>query len=171
MYKKRVFTPLEKAKDSNHWGKISNKGEVGLKIPLLYNIVRVPKSLRGFTLIEILIALTILGVGLVAVMGYLPVALDASKKAADLTISALIAKKHIEEIRAASFDDITAADAYDTGGLYLDDTDYGGFSYSIVVSAPGISNTKDIKLTVRWSFKGKESLETFETKIVKYNPT
>lgn len=126
---------------------------------------------NGFTLIEILIALTILGIGLVSVLGYLPIALEASKKAADLTISTLIAKKYVEEIKSASFDDITAADAYDTAGVYLIDSDFGNFSYMIAISNPGIANTKDVTINVRWSFKGKDNSETFETMIVKYNPS
>lgn len=125
---------------------------------------------NGFTLIEILIALTILGIGLVSVMGYLPVALDASKKASDLTKAALIAKKHVEEIKAASAADITGADAFDTAGIYLTDSDFAEFSYMIAVGNPGISNTKDVTVNVRWSFKGKNSEETFNTMIVKYNP-
>ena len=126
---------------------------------------------NGFTLIEILIALLILGIGLVSVLAYLPVALDASKKAADLTTAALIAKKYVEEIKSASFDDISAADAYDTSGVYMADTDFTDFSYMITVSNPGVSNTKDVAVTVRWSFKGKNISEMFKTMIVKYNPS
>ena len=128
-------------------------------------------SRSGFTLIEILIALTILGIGLVSVMAYLPIALDASRKAADITTSALIARKYIEEIKAASHDDITAADAFDTAGIYLADNDFSGFDYMIAVSNTGISNTKDLTVNVRWQFKGKNYTETFKTMIVKYNPT
>lgn len=125
---------------------------------------------NGFTLIEMLIALTILGIGLVSVLSYLPIALDASKKTADITTASLIAKKCIEEIKSASFDDITAADAYDTSGVYTADSDFAAFSYLIKVSNPGASNTKDVTVTVRWNFKGKDNFETFNTMIVKYNP-
>ncbi len=125
---------------------------------------------NGFTLIEIIIALTILGIGLISVLSYLPVSLDASKKAADMTIAALIAQKHIEEIKAASLNDIVSADGYDTSGSFLADSDYAGFSYRIDVTNPGASNSKDVSVSVRWSFKGKDQLETFKTMIVKYNP-
>ncbi|MFH1092711.1 MAG: prepilin-type N-terminal cleavage/methylation domain-containing protein [Candidatus Omnitrophota bacterium] len=128
------------------------------------------KSLTGFTLIEILIALTILGIGLVSVLAYLPIALDASKKAADLTTAALIAQKYIEGIKSASSNDITSADAYDTLGVYAADSDFDGFSYFISISNPGASDTKEVTVNVRWSFKGKDSVETFRTMIVKYDP-
>ena len=126
---------------------------------------------NGFTLIEILIALTILGIGLISVLAYMPIALEASKKATDMTTAALIAQKYIEEIKSASINDITAADAYDTAGVFVPDSDYKGFSCKIAVSDPGASYTKDLTVTVRWSVKGKEYLETFRTMIVKYNPS
>jgi len=125
---------------------------------------------NGFTLVEILIALTILGIGLVSVLAYLPSALDASKKAADMTTAALIAQKHIEEIKSASYDDITIADSYDTSGVFIADSDYAGFYSRVDVSNPGASATKDLSVTVRWRFKGKDQMETFKTMIVKYNP-
>ncbi len=121
---------------------------------------------NGFTLIEIIIALTILGIGLISVLAYLPVALDASKKAADMTTAALIAQKHIEEIKSASYNDITSADGYDTSGVFNADSDFAGFSYMIAVSNPGASDAKDLSVTVRWGFKGKDHVETFRTMIV-----
>ena len=126
---------------------------------------------NGFTLIEIIIALTILGIGLVSVLGYLPIALDVAKKAADLTKATFIAQKLIEEIKAESYDDITNADSFDTAGLFVTDIDYSNYSYKIEVSNSGAATSKDLTLTIRWRFKGKDSIEVFKTKIVKYNPT
>lgn len=167
MHKKNGFTSLEKV---NSFWNMTSKAEGRVK-PSLAHTVGKRSSLTGFTLIEIIISLTILGIGLVSVLAYLPIALDASKKATDLTKAALIAKKYAEEIKSASFDDISAADAYDTSGIYMMDPDFGGFSYMIAVSNAGVSNTKDLSISVRWGFKGKDTTETFKTMIVKYNPT
>ncbi|MCG2711617.1 MAG: type II secretion system GspH family protein [Candidatus Omnitrophica bacterium] len=125
---------------------------------------------NGFTLIEILIALMILGIGLVSVLAYLPTALDASKKAADITIAALVAQKYIEEIKSASINDITFADTFDTAEVFINDSDFTGFYYRIDVSDTGASGTKDVTVDVRWNFKGKYYIESFNTMIVKYNP-
>ena len=167
MPKNNGFTPFK-----------DEQGKKGLKDrKRLYSVKRFNSglakgnlSLTGFTLIEILIALTILGIGLISVLAYLPIALEASKKAADMTTAALIAQKYIEEIKSASINDITFADAYDTSGVFAADSDYAGFSCMIAVSNPGTSDTKDLSITVRWSFKGKDYIETFRTMIVKYNP-
>ncbi len=125
---------------------------------------------KGYTLVEIIIALTILGIGLVSVMAYLPVALNASRKAADRTKATLIAQGLIEKIKAESYDDITDADSFDTG-TYESVSGYSGFEYKIEVTPLGVAPAKDINISVRWQFKGKANSETFQTKIVKYNPT
>ena len=130
--------------------------------------MRLEKS--GFTLIEIIIALTILGIGLISVLAYLPIALDASKRSADLTRSALIAQKLIEEVRAASYDDIVNADGFDTSNLFVKDNDFPEFNYKIEISNTGLATSKDITVTVLWTFKGKDSTQVYKTKIVKYNP-
>lgn len=125
---------------------------------------------KSFTLIEIIIALTILGAGLISVMAYLPIALDASKRASDLTKASLIAQGLIEEMKAESYNDITAVDVYDTGE-YDSHSGYVGFEYKIDVNPKGVFQSKDITVTVRWNFRGKLVDEVFETKLVKYNPT
>jgi len=130
------------------------------------------KYAKGFTLIEILIALTILAMGIIAAMAYLPVALDASKKAADLTKAATAASMIIEEIKAATKDSISAADSYDTAGAFTDfsEDEYKNFKYNVEISNAGSARTKDITVTIRWTSKGKQEQEIFKTKIFKFEP-
>lgn len=130
------------------------------------------KSQTGFTLVEILIALTILAMGIISAMAYLPIALDASKKAADLTKATMAASKLIEEIKASSIDDISSADGYDTAGSYLafSEPEFKEFEYKIEIANPGSVRTKDITVSVRWIFKGKQEEQIFKTEIFKYEP-
>ncbi|MDD5746021.1 MAG: prepilin-type N-terminal cleavage/methylation domain-containing protein [Candidatus Omnitrophica bacterium] len=125
---------------------------------------------RGFTLVEIIIALTILGIGIISVMAYLPVALDASRKASDVSKAVLVAQGLFADIQAAAASDISAADVFDTGS-YQSYNDYPGVEYLVAVDPPGMVQLKTITITVRWQYHGKTESETFETQIVKYNPT
>ena len=124
---------------------------------------------KAFTLIEIIIALTILGIGLVAGMAYLPLSLDASRKATDMINASMVAQRVIESIKQASMDDITQADGFDAG-VYIADTYYAGYQYRVIVNPHGSATAKDITVYVRWNSKGDSVTETFQTKIPKYNP-
>ena len=124
-------------------------------------LIRIKKI--GFTLIEVVIALAILGMGLTAVMGYLPVAFRASKKADDLSKATLIARSLFEEIKDAAKDNITNI----VSSEYQNYADYPGFEYK--VDADLLGQICTVTITVRWKFYGEQNEEKFETKIVKYN--
>ncbi|MFH1459149.1 MAG: type II secretion system protein [Candidatus Omnitrophota bacterium] len=127
------------------------------------------KKTKAFTLIETIIALAILGVGLVAVMRYFPQALDTAKRSADLTQATMIAQQKIEEIKAESFDNINNADSFQTSGFILD-PEHSGFEYEIVINPLGDVTLKSITVRVRWQFKAKTISREFQTQIVKYEP-
>lgn len=55
----------------------------------------------GFSLVEVTLSLGIIGFALIAVLGLVPVALDASKEAADDTRTSLIAKDVFTRIRSS----------------------------------------------------------------------
>ncbi|MCP4650013.1 MAG: type II secretion system protein [PVC group bacterium] len=126
---------------------------------------------RGYTLIEIIIAIAVLGIGLISVMAYLPVALESSRKAADINKAVMVAQGVMAQVRAASYTNITGADAEDTAGAYLPCSDYPGFAYKITVASGNGGKTRDITVDVQWTISGKTITRTFKTKIVKYNPT
>ncbi len=132
--------------------------------------LRPEKGVNGFSLIEIIIALAVLGIGLVAVMGYLPMALNASKKAENLTKSGLLAGSLITDVRAASYDDITKADGY-SSTVFKASTDYPGFEYKIETSPSGAVNLKTVTVTIKWQGMNKTETRQYQTEIAKYNPT
>ncbi len=57
---------------------------------------------KGFTLIEIIAALAIIGLGLVGILSLFPVGIDASKRAGDLTNATVLAQGVISQIRSAA---------------------------------------------------------------------
>ena len=114
-------------------------------------------------------ALAILGIGLIAVMAYLPIALDASKKASNLTRASMVGQRILEEVKLLGENDITAVDSLDTGN-YANDVFYKEFEYRVIIDPHGLANAKDITVYVRWKTRGKLISEEFKTKIPKYDP-
>ncbi len=57
------------------------------------------RSRSGFTLIEVLVALTILAVGILAVMRLFPMSLTQQRRAAERTVIASLARTQLSEVR------------------------------------------------------------------------
>jgi len=70
---------------------------------------------QGFTLIEVLIAMAIIGVGLVALVTLFPLGLRSSRLAGDFTTASFIGQQALDNIRAS-------AQVYDPGDKYFDNT-------------------------------------------------
>lgn len=108
---------------------------------------RVLREERGFSPIEVLIAMAILAVGILAVMKLFPSGLRASRVAQERTIAAELADANLGRLRMTGATNVlgmaTAAAIYNTStasGVYLDgriDTDGIADGYSTVVSRVG----------------------------------
>ncbi len=57
---------------------------------------------KGFTLIEIIAALAIMGLGLIGILSLFPVGIDASKRAGDLTNATVLAHSVLDQMRSAA---------------------------------------------------------------------
>jgi prepilin-type N-terminal cleavage/methylation domain-containing protein len=57
---------------------------------------------KGFTLIEIIASLAIVGLGLVGIMSLFPVGIDATRRARDLTNASVLARGVVDQIRTAA---------------------------------------------------------------------
>lgn len=69
---------------------------------------------KGFTLIEVIAALAIIGLGLVGILSLFPVGIDASKRAGELTTATTLGQSVLEQIRsAAKKGNLTLSDAED----------------------------------------------------------
>ena len=131
---------------------------------------------KSFTLIEILLALAILGAGLVGILSLFAVGSGSVHQALNETRAALLAQIVLEEIKylgastSANFNTISDTldiDAYRTGL-----TEYNNFTLGLdVTDAPlGVQapNLKKIEVTVSWDAGNKQ--EKFVTYITKYGP-
>ncbi len=64
------------------------------------------KSNKGFSLLELIIAIAVLAIGLVGVLQIFPIGLRASQTAGMLTKASFLAQNKIEDIKLAGFDAI-----------------------------------------------------------------
>lgn len=64
--------------------------------------IRMLQARRAFTLIEVIAALAIIGLGLVGILSLFPVGIDASKRAGDLTNATILGQSVLDQIRSAA---------------------------------------------------------------------
>lgn len=118
---------------------------------------------KGFTLIEVLIALGIFAIGMLAVASLQVSANLKSRKASEVTQASAIASDQMEELMALNFDhedlDPTKSHPSKTVGKYEIEWTV---SYSDL-NADGDSDAKTIELSVKWnnlfSNKNQRNLE------------
>jgi type IV pilus assembly protein PilV len=96
----------------------------------------------GFTLIEIIIALLILGVGLVGLLALFPVGFDAAGKASNIITATFLAQEQMEELKRDGYGGSTLTTALSTttpnpNGTF--DSPYEYYQYEIDAIA-GISD-------------------------------
>ncbi len=114
----------------------------------------------GFSLIEVVLALGILIIGLVAIVLLFPVGLRASREAGILSEATLLAQSRIEQIKTLGYDRLQEKQG-----------SQGTFGWSTIeeeVTPDGVndpSKLKKISVVVTWTQAGKERKETFVTMV------
>jgi prepilin-type N-terminal cleavage/methylation domain-containing protein len=110
------------------------------------------RSQRGFTLIEVLVAMAILSFGLLTVAGMQVVAINVNKAAQRLDLATTLAQDKVEELMALPYDHASLVDTtpVDSEQEYTDANAPNGYTliWSVDTSADG--NTKAVRVQVRW---------------------
>ena len=123
---------------------------------------------RGFSLLELIIAIAVLAVGLVGVLQIFPIGLRASQRAGMMTKAAFLAQNKIEDVKLAGFDAITELPPK----IPLSGKD-GDFEWNIKiddVNLEGVENTSEMrKVTVilTWPERNTTRSKEFITYVTK----
>ena len=117
---------------------------------------------RAFSLVEIVIAMAILGVGLVGSMRVFPVGLRASRRAEMNSRATIAAQRVIESLKLQPWA------ALDEGGPSTETVD--GFDITTSIGRPALpvpliepERLKSVEVTVRWTEDAKPHALTFVT--------
>ena len=125
------------------------------------------RGIRGFTLLEIVIALAIFAVGLVGLLSLFPVSFQSAKRATDLTEATIYAQEIIEDLKRQGYDNIT-------DGTTTDNSISGTsrFTYDKIVTSGGSlpSGLRKISITMEWIEGGKTYDEDFVTYVADLTP-
>ena len=123
---------------------------------------------KGFSLLELIIAIAVLAVGLVGVLQIFPIGLRASQRAGMMTKAAFLAQNKIEDVKLAGFDAITELPPK----IPLSGKD-GDFEWNIKiddVNLEGIENSSEMrKVTVilTWPERNTTRSKDFITYVTK----
>lgn len=118
---------------------------------VLYSFVLVSRGggKKGVTLLEVLAALVIFTVGVVAVVGLFAQGLAAGVDAESTTIAATLARQRLEELRNLDFDTGIVSEA--RAGV----EGFAGFQRQVTVTTPQ-TDLKQVTVTTYWTAKGGE---------------
>jgi Tfp pilus assembly protein PilV len=121
----------------------------------------------GFTLVEMVIALTILLFGILSVAGLMATSVSQTRRADDLTNSAIAAQQVLDRLSMLPFDSVPE-------GNYSDTVSFGPAEYIVVWKVEDLSETlaeegNEIKMITVLSGRGlaQSTAESFELYIFK----
>ncbi len=122
----------------------------------------------GFTLVEVVIALVILSVGLLATLAMFPVGIKAGRRSTASTEVAIAAGRLLEQVQVAGYDGMTA----DPPRVELSGQE-GRYRYDIAITEPSLEGVdssaavRRVDLTFSWEEQGAAQQETFVTYVAR----
>lgn len=108
---------------------------------------------KGFTLIEITIALAVLVIGLISVLALFPFGMFSNKRASDYSIATILAQQQLDSIKATSGYYIGGATSFPrwfpSSGVY-EIADFPNFRWYALVTQTNIDKFYGVELKVYW---------------------
>lgn len=129
---------------------------------------RQPTDSNGFTLIEALLAMSLLSIAVFGMFSLLNSVMGYNKYAETITTATTLAQDKVEALKNTDYASIPVADPDPDPDLGLDEngnTGAGGiYSRTTTVTIdPTYSNIKRVTVTVSWSWKGNQKDVTLRT--------
>ncbi len=102
-------------------------------------LIRMIKARWGFTLLEILAALSILAIGLVSILSLFPVGFQSTKRASEVSVASLYGQKKLETLLARGYNYVKTAP---TDANAVPEDPYYEWEYSTLPSPPPSTDPK-----------------------------
>lgn len=134
----------------------------------MHNLINSQRHKRGFSLLELIIAIGVLAIGLVGVLQIFPVGLRASRHSGMITKAAFLAQNKMEEIKMQDFEEI----ADFSPEIPLSGTD-GDFDWEIFideVELDGVEsdeNIRKVSITISWLERNRKRSKDFVTYVTR----
>jgi len=123
---------------------------------------------KGFSLLELIIAVGVLAIGLVGVLRIFPVGLRASYRAGMMTKAAFLAETKMEEVKIAGFDAIVEMPPKILLSGTEDDFDWEIFIDEVEIEGASSSNeVRKVEVIISWIERNRTRSKTFTTYITK----
>ncbi len=103
---------------------------------------------NGFTLVEVLFALAIFSIGLLAIIGMTTMTIKSNYMSKNLTTAVHLAQNKLDELKAGAYEDIDAGSETD-----LDSQEEAGggiFDRSVTVTTSTAPDYKTVEVIVSW---------------------
>jgi prepilin-type N-terminal cleavage/methylation domain-containing protein len=123
---------------------------------------------KGFSLLELIVAMAVLTIGLIGVLQIFPIGLRASQRAGMMTKASFLAQNRIEDIKLAGFNAITELPPK----IPLSGSD-GDFKWDIKIddiSLEGVesqNNMRKVTVTISWPERNTIRSKNFITYVAK----
>ena len=121
----------------------------------------------GFSLLEVLMAVVVVGVGFLAAASMQGTSVGSNNRSAYMTVATYLAEDKIEELRNMNYQLIDAAGSPENGLDELGQVGTGGIfdrSWAVALDSPGVL-MKTITVTVTWQERGVNHSLTMTTVI------
>jgi len=138
----------------------NEQGLVGIRANPFYSVLIREK---GFTLLEVMVAVFILGVGLLAIMHLFPIGLRASKVSQDTTLASFLAQAKMEELKNTVWSSIVNEPKSEISGTI--------FSQEVTVNELETDLLKRITVAVFWTEYEAERSVKLVTLLTNYKKT
>ncbi|OGQ97612.1 MAG: hypothetical protein A2521_10565 [Deltaproteobacteria bacterium RIFOXYD12_FULL_57_12] len=113
---------------------------------------------RGFSLIEVLVALFILIFAVLGTMGLLTSNISNTRFAAQITEATTLAQDRLEALKAKPFDDIISANYPAQTALDVNGVNGAGVYTRTTTIDTSVANLKQVAVTVLWAYGGTHTV-------------
>ncbi len=125
---------------------------LALRWPLRSRLRRAHRRDRGFSLVEVMIALTVMGIGLLAIAQVVPLALAGVTQARVRSQAVQAGQERLDDLMAVPYDSLQA-------GNYSESIDDYTVTWTVTENAP-VPGSKRIDLASSWAtHKGTQTVE------------
>ena len=118
------------------------------------------RSERGMSLVELVVALVVLAIGVLAIGGVFPAGSRAQLQDRLTSTASYYAQQKLEDLEGLGWSDANLTDGRHPAGTATESLGSGQWKrfYQVTTMAAPLDNLKKVTVTVNWTFKGARTV-------------